>query len=175
MADGSIKKDFIDGTYEIFTTMFNNGSTNGIKLYLLSDEVETNIYGECKFKKYKKPITLVSYVSLEPLQNEHDVEVLKYISYFEVPLKTLQQNELSVTKEGLEILKKAMIEFQGTFYSIDEITPRVYIDDIFLFYSFKCIEEKNIESLSIEEEPKDPEEEQPEVEEQPEESGGSDG
>ena len=36
MADLSIRKDFVDGVQEIFTTLFNEGVTDGLDLYLMS-------------------------------------------------------------------------------------------------------------------------------------------
>ena len=50
MADESIRKDFVDGVQEIFTTLFNDGVNDGINLYLMSDKTKTNVYGENKFK-----------------------------------------------------------------------------------------------------------------------------
>ena len=48
MADLSIRNDFLGGTQEIFTTMFNDGVSDGLDLYLLSDKTKTSSYGESK-------------------------------------------------------------------------------------------------------------------------------
>ena len=80
MADLSIQKDFIEGTHEIFSTMFNDGKTTGINLYLMSEKTKANVYGESKYKMYKAPKLLVAQTRLTPTQGEQDVEVIKDIS-----------------------------------------------------------------------------------------------
>lgn len=159
MANESIRNDFIEGTYDIFTTLFSEGiEGEGIELYLLSDEVTANIYGEVKYKKYKQPITLVSHARINARHDVQYVEEMKYQWYFVVPLKTLQENDIDVSSEGLKVLKKGMIKFKDTFYCVDEVLPRVYLEDVFLFYHFICVEETNVTSLLLEE---------PKVEEEP--------
>lgn len=151
MADLSIRKDFIDGTYEIFTTLFNEGISDGIELYLMSDKTRVSVYGESKYKKYKKPILLVSHVRIDSVQGKQDVEKIKHQASFVVPLKSFQDNGIGVTREDLNTISKGVIKFQGVYYNIDEILPRVYIEDVFLYYHFVCVEDTSITSLSIEE------------------------
>ena len=151
MADLSIQKDFIDGVHDIFTTMFNDGETDGIKLYLLSDKTKTNVYKESKYKKYKAPKMLVAQARLTPTQGEQDVEVIKDQAVFIVPLKSLQERELGVTNKDLDEMRKGVIEFHGTFYTIDNILPKAYIEDVFLMYHFVCTEDKYVTSVLIEE------------------------
>ena len=64
MADESIRKDFVDGVQEIFSTLFNDGVSDGIDLYLLSTQTKKNVYKESKVKIYQKPIKLVQRSSL---------------------------------------------------------------------------------------------------------------
>lgn len=151
MADLSIQKDFIDGVHEIFTTMFNDGETDGIKLYLLSDKTKTNVYKESKYKKYKAPKMLVAQARLTPTQGEQDVEVIKDKAVFIVPLKSLQERELGVTNADLDEMRNGVIEFHGTFYTVDNILPKAYIEDVFLMYHFVCTEDKYVTSVLIEE------------------------
>ena len=54
MADESIRKDFVDGVQEIFSTLFNDGVSDGIDLYLLSTQTKKNVYKESKVKIYQK-------------------------------------------------------------------------------------------------------------------------
>ena len=42
MADLSIRKDFVDGVQEIFTTLFNDGVTDGLDLYLMSENTSSS-------------------------------------------------------------------------------------------------------------------------------------
>lgn len=159
MADQSIRKDFVDGVHEIFTTLFNDGVSDGLDLYLMSDQTQPNVYGEEKYKTYKKPIRLVTQARLKPTQDDEDISVIKDKAEFIVPLKSLQDNNLDVTNDGLDIMRKGVIEFHGVFYTVENIIPKAYIEDVFLMYSFICTEDKYVKSVQVEEEPQTPTEE----------------
>jgi hypothetical protein len=150
MADESIRKDFVDGVHEIFTTMFNEGVTDGIKLYLLSDKNNVNVYNESKYKRYKEPKMLVAQARLTPTQGEQDVKGIKDQAVFVVPLKSLQNQQLGVSNADLDEMRKGVIEFHGVYYTIDNILPKAYIEDVFLMYHFVCTEDKNAKSVLIE-------------------------
>lgn len=150
MADLSIRNDFVDGVQEIFTTLFNDGETDGINLYLLSEKTKVNVYGENKFKTYQQPKRLSTQARLTPTQGEQDVEGVKDKAIFVVPLKSLQNRELGVTNEDLDIMRKGVIEFHGVYYTVDNILPKAYIEDVFLMYHFVCTELKNCKGLSTE-------------------------
>ena len=152
MADESIRKDFIDGVEEIFTTMFNDGVTDGLNLYLLSEKTKKNVYGESKYKMYKAPKRLVTQARLTPTQGEQDVEAIKDKAVFIVPLKSLQNQQLGVTNADLDIMRKGVIEFHGVFYTIDNILPKAYVEDVFLLYHFVCTEDKYITDIPVENE-----------------------
>ena len=147
MADASIRKDFVDGVYDIFTTLFNDGVNDGIKLYLLSDSTTTNVYGESKYNVYQQPKMLTAQARLTPTQGAEDVKGIKDQATFVVPLKALQNCDLGVTNKDLDILRRGVIEFHGVFYIIDNITPKAYIEDAFLMYDFVCTEDKNASIL----------------------------
>ena len=153
MADKYIRKDFIEGMHEVFTTLFNDGSeyTDGIFLYLLSDKVTTNVYGERKSKTYQAPKLLVSNAHLSPTQGEETVEGIKDHATFKVTLKTLMDNDLGVTKEDLDTMRKAKIKFHDKFYTVDNISPTTYVEDTFLFYTFECTEDIGMTSIDVEE------------------------
>lgn len=150
MADESIKKDFVDGVQEIFTTLFNDGVSDGIKLYLLSDSTKTNVYKESKYKIYQQPKMLVTQARLTPTQGEEDVKGVKDKAVFVVPLKSLQERELGVTNKDLDTMRKGVIEFHGVFYTVDNILPKAYIEDVFLMYHFVCTEDKHTTSVLVE-------------------------
>lgn len=151
MADLSIRKDFVDGVQEIFTTLFNDGESDGIKLYLLSEDTTTNVYRESKYKVYHPPKMLATQARLTPTQGEQDVETVKDRAVFVVPLKSLQERGLGVTNDDLDIMRKGVIEFHGVFYTIDNILPKAYIEDVFLMYHFVCTEDKYVKSVRVEE------------------------
>lgn len=150
MADLSIRKDFVDGIQEIFTTLFNDGVSDGLNLYLMSDKTKTNVYGESKYKIYKAPKMLVTQARLTPTQGEQDVEGIKDSAVFIVPLKSLQDNGLGVTNADLDKMRKGVIEFHGVYYTIDNILPKAYIEDVFLMYHFECTEDKYVTSVLVE-------------------------
>ena len=147
MADLSVRKDFVDGINEIFTSMFNDGVTDGLKLYLIDESTKTNVYGESKYKKYKEPVMLTTQARLTPTQGEQDVEGVKDNAVFVVPLKSLQDRGLGVTNEDLSEIRKGIIEFQGVYYKIDNILPKAYIEDVFLLYHFICTEDKHFQGF----------------------------
>lgn len=158
MADLSIRSDFVDGVMEIFTTLFNDGESDGFDLYLLSDKSQQNVYGESKVKVYRAPIKLVTQAHINPTHGQQDVETVKGIAKFTVPLKSFQSKEVDVSTAGLAEIRKGVIEFHGTYYTIDNITPKAYIEDVFLLYDIDCTEDLDLaDGLVIEE----PEEETP--------------
>ena len=151
MADLSIRKDFVEGVQEIFTTLFNDGVNDGINLYLMSEKTKTNVYRESKYKKYKAPKLLVAQARLTPTQGEQDVESVKGQATFVVPLKSLQNRGLGVTTSDLDEMRRGVIEFHGVFYTIDNILPKAYIEDVFLMYDFVCTEDKYTTEVLVEE------------------------
>lgn len=159
MADLSLRNDFVNGVQEIFTTMFNDGETDGLKLYLLSENVKKSVYGEQKYKMYQQPKMLVTQARLTPTQGESYIEGIKDKAVFVVPLKSLLDNELGVTNTDLDILRKGVVEFHGVFYTIDNILPKAYVADVFVLYHFVCTEDKHTTNILVEEIP----EEEPEI------------
>ena len=150
MADASIRKDFVDGVQEIFTTLFNDGETDGLNLYLLSQNTRKNVYGENKYKVYQAPKMLPTQARLTPTQGEEDVKGIKEQAVFIVPLKSLEDRGLGVTNAELDNMRKGVIEFHGVFYTIDNILPKAYIEDVFLMYHFVCTEDKGVTSMLVE-------------------------
>ena len=152
MTDLSIRKDFVDGVQEIFTTLFNDGVTDGLNLYLISENTSSNnVYKENKYKVYKKPKRLVTQARLTPTQGDKDVEGIRDKAVFIVPLKSLQDNDLGVTNDDLDVMRRGVIEFQGVLYTIENILPKAYIEDVFLMYHFICIEDKYADEILVEE------------------------
>lgn len=149
MADLSIRNDFLGGTQEIFTTMFNDGVSDGLDLYLLSDKTKTSSYGESKVKIYKAPIKLVTQARINPTQGEQDVETVKGDAQFVVPLKDMMDKDIDVSVKGLAVLRKGVIDFHGTFYTIDNILPKAYVEDVFLLYTFVCTEDLALSASGV--------------------------
>lgn len=155
MADLSIRNDFIEGVQEVFTTLLNEGVSDGIDLYFLSPNTKANVYGENKGKVYKQPIKLVAQARLNPVHGEQDTESVKQQAQFVVPLKDLNDKEVDVSTKGLEVLRRGVIGFHDTFYTIDNVTPKAYVEDVFLLYTFDCSEDLDMgrNGISVEEPP----------------------
>lgn len=151
MADESIRKDFVEGVYEIFSTLFNDGVNDGINLYRMSENSKPNVYGECKCKTYKKPILMVAKAIVSPSHDDETVLGFSENATFTIPVKSFQCNNLGVSKKELSEYMRSVIEFKGVYYTVEKITPKAYIEDTFLMYDFLCKELKDYESIEVEE------------------------
>lgn len=160
MADLSIRNDFIEGTYEVFTTLCNDGVNDGVNLYLLSEKTVKSVYGENKVKIYKSPKLLVCLCRKTDSHGNESQEGNKYQAIFDVPLKTLQNAGIDLSDTGLDYLRRCVMEFHGVFYTIESINPKAYVEDVFLIYSFSCIEDIQMKKIIVEEQVGEDEEEQ---------------
>lgn len=146
-----IQKEFVDGVHEIFTTLFNNTSLqDGVFYYALSEDRETNVYGEKKYKTYKAPKLLVCKAIINPTYGEQTVQEITDQAEFVVDVKSLFNVGLSDTPEAIAEMRKGIMKFHDVFYVIDNIVPKAYVEDKFLMYRFICTEDKEQEPLSIE-------------------------
>ncbi len=151
MADVYIRNEFIEGVQEVFSTLFNNGSeeTDGVFFYALSDETVEDVYGESKYKVYEKPVLLVCKATVNPTHGEQDVEEVKDQAIFTVTYKSLIDNGLDVSQSGLSKLRRGMMLFHNVFYKVDLISPKAYVEDVFLLYDFQCTEDPDTTSDSF--------------------------
>lgn len=151
MAFVDIRQEFIEGVQEIFSTLFNNHSENedGCFLYLLSDQRETNVYGEKKYKTYQAPKRLICKATLNPTYGQPFVEEIKDDAEFVIPLKSLQLANIGVSNSDLEEIRRGYLKFHGVFYTIDNIIPKAFVEDVFLMYRFLCTENKHEEKIVI--------------------------
>lgn len=161
MADQAIRREFVEGVHEIFTTLFNNGSeeTDGVFFYSLSEKTAKNVYGENKYKTYKPPVLLVCKAVINPQHGEEDVEEVKDTATFTVTYQSLVENGLTdLTNAGLSLLRRGMMKFRDTYYKVDLINPRAYVEDVFLLYDFQCTQDTEVtdDSYDIEEPPEEP-------------------
>ena len=151
MADARIRNDFLVGMQEAFNILLSNGSEgiDGVFIYLLSDTTTTNIYGETRQKAYLPPVLVPCGAHLNPTQGSESVEAIKNIPEFSITRKDLTDRGFSVDEHGLDILRKAMLKFHDVFYKVDNVEPTSYVEDVFLFYHFKCTELLNVKTLRI--------------------------
>ena len=106
MADESIRKDFVDGVQEIFTTLFNDGKSDGLNLYLMSENTKTNVYKESKYKLYKAPIRLVTQARLTPTHGETKPQS----SLPSATRRSLVPPESGGSKYGIEIQSRSHVQ-----------------------------------------------------------------
>ena len=157
MSDLSIRNDFIEGINEIFSSLYNEGKDpeDGIQFYAFSGG-EDNIYQETKFKKYKKPITLISSVRESKEDGDTDIKAQKRKASFKVPLKNLITNGIeSMDKDTVSQMRKGLIKYKDTLYEINKIEGNIFIENIYTLWEFQCTEVFDPDSilLEIEEEP----------------------
>lgn len=135
MAQKRLSEEFLEGIYEVYSTLM----TNQIFLKLLDeDSTDTNVYEETTQKKYLDPIQLVGKFSLSMEQGEQVVEGIQDYVTATIPTKSLLDNNVDITPENYETLKKGVISYKGVDYNIVQVRPIVNIDDVFQFYVFYC-------------------------------------
>ena len=135
MAQKRLSEEFLEGIYEVYSTLM----TNQIFLKLLDeDSTDTNVYEETTQKKYLDPIQLVGKFSLSMEQGEQVVEGIQDYVTATIPTKNLLDNNVDITPENYETLKKGAISYKGVDYNIVQVRPIVNIDDVFQFYVFYC-------------------------------------
>ena len=152
MANETIKKEFVEGVNEIFTTLFNEGKEegDGISLFSLIRE-ELNVYGEQENRIYNKPVILVAKVSETPTDGEQDIKKQKKSAVFTVPIKSLNDNNYTMSVEELKSLRSAIIEYGGVYYSIDKIQGKAFVENVYLLWEFYCTEEPDSFTLVVKE------------------------
>lgn len=135
MAHKRLNEEFLEGIYEVYSTLM----TNQIFLKLLDEEsTDTNVYEETTQKKYLDPIQLVGKFALSMEQGEQVVEGIQDYVTATIPTKSLLDNNVDITPENYETLKKGAISYKGVDYNIVQVRPIVNIDDVFQFYVFYC-------------------------------------
>lgn len=135
MAQKRLNEEFLEGIYEVYSTLM----TNQIFLKLLDeDSTDTNVYEETTQKNYLDPIQLVGKFALSMEQGEQVVEGIQDYVTATIPTKSLLDNNVDITPENYETLKKGAISYKGVDYNIVQVRPIVNIDDVFQFYVFYC-------------------------------------
>ena len=135
MAQKRLSEEFLEGIYEVYSTLM----TNQIFLKLLDeDSTDTNVYEETTQKKYLDPIQLVGKFALSMEQGEQVDEGIQDYVTATIPTKSLLDNNVDITPENYETLKKGAISYKGVDYNIVQVRPIVNIDDVFQFYVFYC-------------------------------------
>lgn len=137
--DLSIQKAFLDGMKELWDTVF---TTVDLVLLDTDNTIINEVYGEVVGDKiYLPPLTLPAKVDLSLHELSDDTEGKSYNATFRFPTKVFLDNNIDLSvKKGLDILRKAKIEYQGAEYEIQDIKPQTTIQGVYLFYQFLCNE-----------------------------------
>lgn len=137
--DLSIQKAFLDGMKELWDTVF---TTVDLVLLDTDNTIIDEVYGEVVGDKiYLPPLTLPAKVDLSLHELSDDTEGKSYNATFRFPTKVFLDNNIDLSvKKGLDILRKAKIEYQGAEYEIQDIKPQTNIQGVYLFYQFLCNE-----------------------------------
>ena len=137
--DLSIQKAFLDGMKELWYTVF---TTVDLVLLDTDNTIINEVYGEVVGDKiYLPPLTLPAKVDLSLHELSDDTEGKSYNATFRFPTKVFLDNNIDLSvKKGLDILRKAKIEYQGAEYEIQDIKPQTNIQGVYLFYQFLCNE-----------------------------------
>ena len=131
-----IQSMFKDGIETIFGTLF----TDSLNLYLL-DETQTfpNIYQEAENKVYQEPIKLIAGINLRVNVSTNPVVVIEKDMVVKIPVKELIAKNIRYETEAEQrILRKAMLEYRGIEYLVDNIKPSSFIADMWHVYAFEC-------------------------------------
>ena len=150
MADESIRKDFYEGIYEVFSTLFTDGVSDGVRFYPQIEPLDKGVYNEKKYKHFSTPKLLVAKVSLSPQQGPEDIKGIKTQAEFTIPLKTLEDNDISMTDSNMGELRKGVIQYNSTFYRIDNILPLCFVENTFMMYKFQCTEDIMNKTILVE-------------------------
>ena len=137
--DLSIQKACLDGMKELWDTVF---TTVDLVLLDTDNTIINEVYGEVVGDKiYLPPLTLPAKVDLSLHELSDDTEGKSYNATFRFPTKVFLDNNIDLSvKKGLDILRKAKIEYQGAEYEIQDIKPQTNIQGVYLFYQFLCNE-----------------------------------
>lgn len=148
-----IQDAFTDGIYDVYSIMFTDGISDGIKLYLFDEETRRNFYKESKVKRFKPSKLLVAKAEADMQEREKDdypEDDFKNHPTFTVPYKSLRGNDISCqTEEDFRVLRKAYIEFHKAFYEVQKVSVRTFIEDVFEFITFKCVYRPDIDELTL--------------------------
>ena len=145
-----IQNDFIDGVYEVYSEMFNDGINTGVYFYPYEDNPDKGIYKEDTNKTFKSPILLVARIVLAVDSDGETVEEIKNTASVTIPFKSLRDNSLDTSTAGLKELNKGYLRFNDTFYEVLTIKPQSFVANVFLTYLFECAEDVEMNRNGIE-------------------------
>ena len=100
------------------------------------DEEKTavdDIYAESKLKVYKTPIKLLGHYVRKRYNDSNPVLKTEEKETFKIPVQEFYDHNIGFkTLEEIEALRKAVIQFGGHTYKIDEVNPRSVVAGDFL-------------------------------------------
>lgn len=141
MAIKEIQDAFVEGIHEVFTTLFNDGVSDGVYFYPFNPNCKSdNVYGERIGKQYLEPILLVAKVTITVVDPTDTFRVVSHKGTFRVTYKSLRDNDIDVSLSNLKELEKGLMKYKDMVFEIESIHPTTYVEDTFLTYEFHCKE-----------------------------------
>ncbi len=135
-----VQKDFLEGTKEIYQSLM----TEEIYIHFMNEEgTNVNVYQEAPIKNYKEPIALWGKIQVIRSTSQADVEKNACSATITVPTKDLMDKKIDFRPQNYDVLKKAVMSYQGVYYQIEEINPVTNVANVFLFHNFLCTEVKD--------------------------------
>lgn len=152
MANKVIWKKFYEGVHKVYSTMFSYGieGEDGILLFLLQED-KRDVYGEQRNKMYHPPVALIARVEDSVVEGNANVERQKRKCTFNVPIKSLNDAGIYMTKDTLDYLKSAVIMYNDIYYDVDRIQGFTFVEDTFMVYKFFCTEVEDSRNIRVEE------------------------
>ena len=145
MANKEIQSAFVEGIHEVFTTLFNDGVSDGVYFYPFNPNCKSdNVYKERIGKEYLDPVLLVAKVNLEVEDPQEEFKVVTHRGRFRVTYKSLMENKIDTSLTNLKELEKGQMKYKGMMFSIEKIVPMTYVEDVFLTYEFYCKEKLGV-------------------------------
>lgn len=141
MANKEIQDAFVDGIHEVFTTLFNEGISDGVHFYPFNPNCKSdNVYKERIGKLYLDPILLVAKVTIDVVDPTDSFRTVSHRGTFRVSYKSLRDNNVDVSLKNLKELEKGLMKYKDMVFEIEKIVPTTYVEDVFLTYEFQCKE-----------------------------------
>lgn len=126
----SVNRAFQKGLQLIYKELFQY-----IHLRFMDEEKTKidSVYGETRLKVYKPPIKLLGHYVRRRSYDQNPVLKTDERETFKIPVQEFYDHNVGFrTAEEMEALRKAVIQFSGFTYQIDEVNPRSVVAGDFL-------------------------------------------
>ena len=132
----SVQRAFLKGLQKIYKELFQYVY---VRFMDHSRTVVDDVYGETHRKAYLKPIKMLGHFRRERSKDTDPVKSESETVTIKIPIHEFIDNGIEFTKqEDLEMLKQAVILFNGEAYQVDEVNPYSVVAGQYLMCTFDC-------------------------------------